>query len=71
GKPLAVGGSADRRGVIATVNYEPRAHGGRPCGRGRAGARRCRAWRAGVGGGWARRQEACRGAGGWRACVRG
>lgn len=27
GKPLAVGGSADRRGVVATCNYEARAHG--------------------------------------------
>lgn len=27
GKPLAVGGSADRRGVIATCNYEARAYG--------------------------------------------
>ncbi len=27
GKPLAVGGSADRRGVIATCNYEARAFG--------------------------------------------
>jgi len=26
-KPLAVGGSADRRGVIATCNYEARAYG--------------------------------------------
>jgi DNA polymerase-4 len=27
GKPLAVGGAADRRGVIATCNYEARAYG--------------------------------------------
>ncbi|MFF7708002.1 DNA polymerase IV [Pseudomonas sp. NPDC007930] len=27
GKPMAVGGSADRRGVIATCNYEARAYG--------------------------------------------
>ncbi|WP_431482534.1 DNA polymerase IV [Pseudomonas solani] len=27
GRPLAVGGSADRRGVIATCNYEARAYG--------------------------------------------
>ncbi|MVW75285.1 DNA polymerase IV [Pseudomonas xionganensis] len=27
GKPLAVGGSADRRGVIATCNYEARSYG--------------------------------------------
>lgn len=27
GKPLAVGGTADRRGVIATCNYEARAYG--------------------------------------------
>src|SRR5476651_1936186 len=27
GKPMAVGGSADRRGVIATCNYEARAFG--------------------------------------------
>ena len=26
-KPMAVGGSADRRGVIATCNYEARAYG--------------------------------------------
>ena len=27
GKPLAVGGSPDKRGVVATCNYEARAYG--------------------------------------------
>jgi DNA polymerase-4 len=27
GRPMAVGGSADHRGVIATCNYEARAYG--------------------------------------------